>query len=336
MGTRTLLVASTGGHLEELHRLAVRMVPPVGDVEWATFDDPQSRSLLRDHVVHHVPYIPPRGYRPALQTVRTAARIVSQGGYDRIVSTGAGVALPFLLAGRLRRIPCHYIESAARSEGPSLTGRVVARLPGIRLYTQYASWADHRWHYRGSLFDAFASTDEAAAADHAIAKGPDAAPRARAVVVTLGTMRTYGFRAALEAVARALPDVLAPDGQVLWQVGSTDVAGVTLGGRPIDARDRVAADELRAAIASSDLVIAHAGIGSALTVLDAGRCPVLMSRRASRGEHVDDHQLLIAAALAQRGLAVSREPDDLDSGALRAAMRTRVRSAAHADFALLP
>ena len=51
---------------------------------------------------------------------------------------------------------------------------------------------------------------------------------------------------------------------------------------------------MQAAIDQADLVIAHAGIGSALTAFDAGLCPVLLPHSAARGEHVDDHQQLIA------------------------------------------
>ena len=43
---RTLMVASTGGHLEQLYRLRQRFMPELGEVEWATFDTGQSRYLL--------------------------------------------------------------------------------------------------------------------------------------------------------------------------------------------------------------------------------------------------------------------------------------------------
>ena len=43
---RTLLVASTGGHLEQLMRLHERLRPASNETEWVTSDEPQSRSLL--------------------------------------------------------------------------------------------------------------------------------------------------------------------------------------------------------------------------------------------------------------------------------------------------
>ncbi|WP_251838712.1 glycosyltransferase [Oceanitalea stevensii] len=307
---RTLLVASTGGHLEQLWRLRSRLRPVLSDVEWATFDEAQSRSLLAGEVVHHVPYIPPRGYGEVVRVMPEARRILRTGRFDRVVSTGSGIALAFLPVARALGIRTHYIESAARAEGPSLTGRIVSRVPGTQTYSQYARWADERWQYRGSLFDGYDVAEE---------RPVRAAAR---VVVTLGTMKTYGFRRALEAVCRVLPDVLAPDAEVLWQVGVTDDSGL-----PVEGRADVPAAELHAAIAEADLVIAHAGIGSCLTTLDAGRCPVVLPRRQQHGEHVDDHQELIAHELDRRGLAVRRLPAELTAQDLRAAMARRVRAA---------
>ena len=40
---------------------------------------------------------------------------------------------------RARECECHYIESAARVSGPSLTGRILRRVPRVRTYTQYRS-----------------------------------------------------------------------------------------------------------------------------------------------------------------------------------------------------
>jgi UDP-N-acetylglucosamine--N-acetylmuramyl-(pentapeptide) pyrophosphoryl-undecaprenol N-acetylglucosamine transferase len=72
-------------------------------------------------------------------------------------------------------------------------------------------------------------------------------------------------------------------------------------------------------------VIAHAGCGSALSALDAGKKPVLVARRESHGENVDDHQELLADELAARDLAVVRTVEELDDGDLRLAARASVR-----------
>ncbi len=308
----TLLIASTGGHLEQLSRLRQRFTPESAGVRWVTFDDPQARSLLAGENVEYIRYVAPRDYVAVAANLRAARRILREHDIARVVSTGSGIALSFLPTARLAGIPCHYVESAARADGPSLTGRIASRVPGVALYSQYPSWAAGRWQYRGSLFDGYD-------AEPPLPGSP--VPPLRRVVVTLGTMRTYGFRRALTAVARVLPEVLAPDAEVLWQTGATDASGLD-----VDARKAVPASELHEAMATADLVIAHAGIGSALTALDLGRCPVLLPRRRHHGEHVDDHQLMIADELARRGLAVSRDPADLAAADLVRAMTTPVKA----------
>lgn len=307
----TLLVGSTGGHLEELFRLRRRLAPSDGAVEWVTFDDPQSRSLLAGERVHYVPYVPPRGYLPVAKTFPAAHRILRRGGFAHVVSTGSGIALPFFAAARTLDISCHYIESAARTEGPSLTGRLISHIPGARLYTQHRSWSSGRWSYQGSLFDQFERRNEDAGGS----------PGVRRVVVTLGSMRTYPFRRAVERLAVLLPQVVEADAEILWQVGPTRTADLG-----VDGRDQIPTHELTHAIAQADLVIAHAGIGSALTALEAGKCPVLLPRRHLHGEHVDDHQLLIAADLNQRRLALSRDVDELTTEDLQKAAGSAVVS----------
>lgn len=317
-GRRTLLVASTGGHLEQLWRLHRRFLPADAEVEWVTFDDDHSRSLLMGQTVHHVGYIPPRGYSQVVGAWPAAVRLLREGRFDSVVSTGSGIALAFFPIARALGIRSYYIESAARAEGPSVTGRVLSYLPGMRLYCQYPGWADERWRYAGWLFD-----------DYQPVPVPQPRDRARRVVVTLGTMRGYGFRRAVERLVDLLPGITEPGAEVLWQVGASDVSDL-----PVQARASVPAAELWQAVRRADLVIAHAGIGSCLAALDAGKCPVLLPRRAELGEHVDNHQRLIAAELDRRGLAITRDPDDLSLEDLVTDMTRAVQPGAPAHFPL--
>jgi UDP-N-acetylglucosamine transferase subunit ALG13 len=198
--------------------------------------------------------------------------------------------LSFLPAARLLGIPVLYIESAARSNGPSLTGRLISRLPGVGLLAQYPAWAGDRWGFAGSVFDEFAPA--------AVAPPRDRPLRA---VVTLGTI-PFPFGRAVEQLLDLLPE----DAEVVWQTGHTDAPA--LGG---DARAAVPAAELHKAFRWADLVVAHSGVGSALDALDAGRHPVLLHRDPAHGEHIDDHQVLVASELERRGLATSRRVEDL-------------------------
>jgi UDP-N-acetylglucosamine--N-acetylmuramyl-(pentapeptide) pyrophosphoryl-undecaprenol N-acetylglucosamine transferase len=299
---RTLLVASTGGHLDELIRLRSRLEPAAEEIAWATADTEQSRELLAGEAVSWMPVVAPKDLTGAIACLPRAFRVLGTTGADRVVSTGAALALPFFAAARARRVECHYVESAARSEGPSLTGRLIRRLPGSRLYTQYPDWADERWRFAGSVFDGYAPVT-----------GGRSLPEGglRRVVVTLGTQAGFSFRRALEALVRVLPGVCAPQARILWQTGGSDASGLG-----IDALPTVPPRVLRDAVAEADLVVAHAGVGSALLALDAGRSPLLIPRRHAFGEHTDDHQGLIADELARRGLAVRVAPEELTTQAL--------------------
>jgi UDP-N-acetylglucosamine transferase subunit ALG13 len=58
------------------------------------------------------------------------------------------------------------------------------------------------------------------------------------------------------------------------------------------------------AVSEAEVVILHAGAGSLIHALGAGKAPVIMARRAELGEHVDDHQVEFARELALTGRVV--------------------------------
>jgi UDP-N-acetylglucosamine transferase subunit ALG13 len=302
----SLLVTSVGGHLTQLKRLLPSMCQLDAQRTWVTFDTPQSRSMLAGEDVIYLDYTRPRDVKNVLRHTLTARRLFSGSHpFSTVISTGSGIALSFLPLGRLRGASCHYIESFTRSSGPSLTGRLLSHVPGISLYAQFPGWATEPWSYAGSVFDTFAAGEPT-----------HARTEIRTAVVTLGTMQDYQFRALVE---RSI-DVLGPSVEVLWQVGCTDVSGL-----PIDAHSQIPAHELASAIEAADVVIAHAGCGSAIAALEAGKKPVLIARRESHGENVDDHQALLADELARRELAIVRGVDDLTSADLRLAASSHVR-----------
>ncbi|UQU66623.1 hypothetical protein COUCH_10295 [Couchioplanes caeruleus] len=299
----TLLVASTGGHLAELHDLAPRL--GLGARRWVTFDSPQSRSLLDGEDVVFVPPATSRDVAGVLREMVVARRMLRSERYEHVISTGAAVAMAFFLPATAAGVPCSYIESATRTQGPSLTGRLAARVPRVRLYTQYPAWAGGAWRYGGSIFDAF---EAEAFADP---------PPVRKVVVTLGTHQRYTFPRLLTHLVGLLP----PEWDVLWQVGSTVIDKM-----PAGARKQVPIDEMREALAEADAVISHAGVGSALAAMQAGKRAVYVPRRRAHGEHVDDHQVEMARELEGRKLVVAREVEELTLADLQTAAAWSVRS----------
>jgi UDP-N-acetylglucosamine--N-acetylmuramyl-(pentapeptide) pyrophosphoryl-undecaprenol N-acetylglucosamine transferase len=286
---KTLLVASEGGHLVELSLLVEQISLP-GERAWVTFDTPQSRSLLAGQEVHFAPFA---GSRDPVGTARAAwwARNFMRGrSFDTAVSTGASIALAVLPLAARAGVECYYIESATRTEGPSLTGRLLVPFRSIHLLTQHEQWAGERWKYQVSVFDGFRSLPVAHSSEP------------RRVVVSLGMHKGFGFRRLVEQLVRIIP----AGTDVLWQVGYTDVSGLG-----IDSQRSVAPPELSHAMTESDVVITHAGIGSAISALKAGKRPVFVPRRKQFAEHVDDHQVRIAAELDRRELVLYVEADQL-------------------------
>lgn len=305
MKGRTLLLASAGGHIDELSRLQPRLIPDTTDALWVTSETAQTRSLLAGRDVVWVPHIGPRDLWGVVRGVLPAIRHLRAWGVGRLITTGAALSLPYVVAARLRGISVTYVESAARITAPSLTGRIASALPGVECCCQSPQPLGRRWRPIGSVFDGY--------------DGMEAVKRpVRRIVVSVGGER-FSFRRAVDRLLEIIPD----DVEVFWQTGSTPVDDLGL-----DAAVSVPQQRLAAEMVAADAVVIHAGVGSALSALDAGRVPVLLVRRATHHEHIDDHQTDIAADLGRRGLAVAGELADLTwSDVERAAGREARRDA---------
>jgi UDP-N-acetylglucosamine--N-acetylmuramyl-(pentapeptide) pyrophosphoryl-undecaprenol N-acetylglucosamine transferase len=313
----TLLVASSGGHLKELHHLKDRVEGIEPPFSWVTFDTPQARSLLAGEEVDWVPFVGGRDPVNVGRNLAHARRIFKRRQPQVVLSTGSAVALAYFAYGRAKGIPCHFVESAARIDGPSLSGKIMTRIPRVNLYTQYKSWAYDRWPYRGSVFDTFAGEER-----------PEGQPeRLDKVVVTLGTYRGYDFSRLVERLIEVLP----PETEVLWQTGDTDVSRFGIKGH-----EAIPEADLSQAMQEADAVVAHAGVGTALAAFEVGVCPLLIPRRYALKEHVDDHQIQIADELVKRDLALSIDASELRLEDLLAASAHRVARLAQAPkFAVL-
>jgi UDP-N-acetylglucosamine--N-acetylmuramyl-(pentapeptide) pyrophosphoryl-undecaprenol N-acetylglucosamine transferase len=301
LGGVTLLVASAGGHLQEL----LHLLPSVGAGArvWVTYDTPQARSMLENEELvpaHH----PTTKHLPnAVRNYRLARQVLAAREVGRLVSTGAAVAVPFVQVASRRGIPCHYIESATRVLGPSLSGRMLERVPRVHLYRQLGEWGGHRWQDGPSVFDGYE-----------VSGVTDVAPP-NSVVLSLGTHQ-FPFPALVDRVQ----EYFATDTAVTWQLGATP-ARPGLRGRT---EDRLPAEELARLAAEVDVVVGHAGVGLALTALSAGKVPVLVPRRRARREHTDDHQVQLARELDRLGLAVVAEVGELTFEHLERAAALRV------------
>lgn len=304
---RTMLVATAGGHLDELLILVQRLGIDVDNAVWVTSRTPQSESLLAERDVVWMPGIGSGERLKAAAAFPRAVRLHRRVRPERVVSTGALLAVPHLAAAAMARCDTWFIESATRVRGPSATGRFAARMPRTKLFAQGPGWNDPDWTPIPGVFEAFES--------RARGKVPQ---EIRSAVVALGT-EVWPFDRAINSVLRLLPDA-----DITWQTGTTRFDHR---GRPL--QQWLPAPELKTAMRNADVVITHAGIGSALVALNVGKVPILLPRRSDLGEHIDDHQQQAADLLAERSLAVPVDPDDLTyAKLLRAAGMTARRRVA--------
>jgi UDP-N-acetylglucosamine:LPS N-acetylglucosamine transferase len=146
-----LLVCSTGGHLLQL--VALREAFDEFARAWVTFDKSDARSLLSDERVYYAYGPTNRNVKNLLRNLVLAWRIVRRTRPRTIVTTGAGVAVPFAWIGRMRGARVVYVESFTRITDPSLSCRMVAPVAD-RIYAQWPELTQSlpRARYVGNVF----------------------------------------------------------------------------------------------------------------------------------------------------------------------------------------
>lgn len=280
---------------------------------WITHRSAQSESMLADRRVLWVPEVHARQWQQVLRRTPEVLSGMRAHCVDTVYSTGAALALSGLPLARLAGVRPVYIDSLARSQGPSLTGRVMSVFPWVPVYTQYPMNAGGRWRFRYSLLDRFQA--------HQVGSGE----LPGRVFVTLGTTRPWQFRRLVDRVLGIVPSGV----QIRFQTGVTDVSDLDTAmpngsSPPPHFSDMMTDLEFQSEIEAADVVVTHSGVGSFIRCLSLGKVPIMVPRRAKYGEHVDDHQQQIATVASERGLALMREVEDLTFEDLRAAMSFRV------------
>jgi UDP-N-acetylglucosamine:LPS N-acetylglucosamine transferase len=146
---KVLIVASPGGHM--LQMLALK--PAWGDMDrtWVTLRSTDVEYLLKDEDVIYGHGPTPRDVGNFFRNLRLAWRVLREQNPSVIVSTGAGLALPFFLLGRLQRRRLVYVESITRVEKLALTGRLVYPL-ATSFFVQWDSLSHlPRARFHGSI-----------------------------------------------------------------------------------------------------------------------------------------------------------------------------------------
>jgi UDP-N-acetylglucosamine:LPS N-acetylglucosamine transferase len=142
-----LLVCSSGGHLLQL--VSLREAWEGFERTWVTFDKSDARALLAGERVIHAHGPTNRNVPNLLRNIRLAWRVVREQRPSAILTTGAGVAVPFAWVARLQGVPTVYVESFTRMHGLSLSARMI-RPVASRMYGQWPELTGVR--FAGNLF----------------------------------------------------------------------------------------------------------------------------------------------------------------------------------------
>lgn len=150
-GADVLLVCSTGGHLYQLVALSAAWEGL--SRTWVTFDKSDAQSLLAAELVYAAYGPTNRNVKNFLRNLPLAWRLIRLVRPKVIVTTGAGVAVPFAWMGRLTGARVVYVESFTRIDGPSLSCRLIKPVAD-RVYVQWPELAAavRGSRYRGNLF----------------------------------------------------------------------------------------------------------------------------------------------------------------------------------------
>jgi UDP-N-acetylglucosamine transferase subunit ALG13 len=136
------------------------------------------------------------------------------------------------------------------------------------------------------------------------------------ILVTIGTNEQAFDRLVLASAALEL------DEQVIVQYGSSRAVAPREGWMEF-----LPYDDLSELARQARVVVCHAGVGSILMARRAGKLPVVMARRHSLGEAVDDHQVELSRRLAASGFVTLVENERDLATAVRTVTGTRGETA---------
>lgn len=121
--TRVLLVCSPGGHLQQLLTLAPAWEGL--EREWVTLRAPDTEHELAGERVTFAHGPTNRDVGKLLRNAALARSVLRRFDPHVVLSTGAALAVPFLLGARLGGRRAIYVESFTRVHELSLSGRIV-------------------------------------------------------------------------------------------------------------------------------------------------------------------------------------------------------------------
>lgn len=144
------IITSKGGHLIAIKQL--NHIFSKYNHFWVTFRGQDSEEYLMDERVYYAFFPESRNIVNAIKNVFLAMKILTQERPDILISSGAGLAVPFFIIGKLFKIKLVFIETYDYIKYPSLTGKILYNMVDLFLvqHTIQKKWYP-KAQYWGSL-----------------------------------------------------------------------------------------------------------------------------------------------------------------------------------------
>jgi UDP-N-acetylglucosamine:LPS N-acetylglucosamine transferase len=142
---KALLVGSSGGHLAQL--LLLRAWWEEHERLWVTFQTPDAESRLADEPTRWAYHPTTRNVPNLVRNTVQAIGVLRTFRPDVVISTGAGVAVPYFWLARLFRARTIYLEVFDRVHSRTLTARLCRPVTDLFL----VQWEEQQRLYRGSV-----------------------------------------------------------------------------------------------------------------------------------------------------------------------------------------
>ena len=141
---RILLVGSSGGHLAQLY--ALKSWWSEHETLWVTKETVDATSLLAHEAVLFGHFPTTRNAKNLARNFGQARKVLADFQPNLIMSTGAGLAVPYYWLAKRAGARTAYLEVIDRIDSPTLTGKLV--YPFVDEFL--VQWPEQQAHYPGA------------------------------------------------------------------------------------------------------------------------------------------------------------------------------------------
>jgi len=285
-----LYLSSSGGHFPTLLYVARRFKANEKSVV-VTYESSDTQTEALEFSIHYFPYVKSRRIIPLIKMSPAIFKIIKANEFNYVASTGAGIAIIGYLLARLEKIPFYYVEDFNRQFSLSLTARILKRIGLKKIFVQSPSLANSSNMYLENPINSYVVR----ASNQPIQREKSE------IFVALGTIKGFTFTRAIDLVLSIVED----SDEINWQIGNAGYSDIS--SLPGTVHRDLERDHFHGLIKNADIVICHGGNGIIGESLAAGKIPVVIPRRKSFGEHIDDHQVELIEYLSGKDLVINLE-----------------------------